>query len=101
MMAALAAYLVGTGAPARRRGESAARALGAQVAALGLSPAQATEAFLFFRQAITRSVSSRLPLRTDHKLQAIRRVEDYFNRAQVVLMDAYARASGSRRRLVK
>jgi len=100
MMAALAEYLAGTGTgvPARRKGESAARALGAEVAALGLSPAQATEAFLFFRQAIARSVSSRLPLRADRKLQSIRRVEDYFNRVQLVLMDAYARGSQPRRR---
>lgn len=96
LMAALASYLAGGGPAARHTAESAARALGAQIAAMGLSPAQATEAFLFFRQAIARSISSRLPLRPERKIQSIRRIEEYFNRVQVVLMDAYGRSAGRR-----
>lgn len=91
LMAALASYLAGGGSAARRQGEVVARALGAQVAALGLSPAQATEAFLYFRQAIIRSVSASLPLRSERKLQSIRRADEYFNRIHAALMVPYGR----------
>ena len=91
LLAALASYLAGGGQTARRQGERAARALGAQVAALGLSPAETTEAFLFFRRAIVRAVSATLPLRPDRKIQSIRRADEYFDRVQAVLMVPYGR----------
>lgn len=98
LMAALAGFLAGAGPPARRNGEAAARTLGAQVAALGLSPADATEAFLFFRQAIVQGVSGKLPLSPDRKLQSIRRIDEFFNRIHLVMMEAHGRgwAAGPR-----
>jgi excisionase family DNA binding protein len=98
LMAGLAAYLAGEGPTARRRGEAAARALGTQIAALGLSAAEATEAFLFFRQAIAQAVSSRFPLHPRRKIQSIRRADEYFNRIQAVLMAAYGRRTNPRGR---
>lgn len=93
-MAALTSYLGGGGEAARARGERAARALGTQVAALGLSAAEATEAFLFFRRVIVRAVSASLPLRADRKLQSIRRADDYFDRMQAIVMAPYGRRAG-------
>ncbi|HEY3247361.1 MAG TPA: helix-turn-helix domain-containing protein [bacterium] len=96
LMAALAAFLARSSPPSRRQGESAARALGAQVAALGLSAADATEAFLYFRRAIAGAVSGRLPLTPDRKLQSVRRIDAFFNRMQLVMMEAYSRGMGKR-----
>lgn len=91
LTAALASFLSGGGQAARRRGERAARALGAQVEALGLSPADATEAFLYFRRAIVGAVSASLPLAADRKLQTLRRADEYFDRIQAALMVPYRR----------
>ncbi len=91
LMTALAGFLSGGSAAARRKGESAARALGAQIAELGLTAAEATEAFLFFRRAIARAVSGPLPLSADRKLRSVRRVDEFLDRIHLVMMGAYGR----------
>lgn len=72
-----------------REGERAARTIGTHVATLGMTPAVATRAFLFYRQMVTDSVSRRLPLSADRKVQSIRRIDAYLNHALLAMMSAY------------
>lgn len=91
LMDGLAGYLAG----GRRQGaylhegERAGRGLGTHVAAIGMTPAAATRAFLFFRKMVTDSVATKLPLSPDRKVQSIRRVDVYLNQVLVQMMDAY------------
>lgn len=100
LMDALAGYLAGG---ARQRGhlaagERAGRELGTRVAALRLSPADATQAFLFFKQIITDAVSMRLPLSPDGKVRSLRRIEAFLNRVLLNMMSAYEHGAGRRGR---
>lgn len=92
LMRALAGYLAG-GRNQRvhlRNGEQAGQALGAQVAALRLTPSAATQAFLFFRGLLTQVVSTRMPLPPDQKVRSIQQIDTFLNRVLVRMMDAYA-----------
>jgi len=94
LMEALAGYLAGGGKQAERlrEGEAAGRALGAQVAALPLSAADATTAFLFFKDIITDAVSMKLPLSPDGKVRSLRRIDAFLNRVLLEMMAAYEQA---------
>lgn len=72
-----------------RQGERLGRTLGLQVAAMPLSPAAATQAFVFFKDAITHGVSTRLPLPAEEKVRSIRRVEAFLDRVLLTMMEAY------------
>lgn len=93
LMDALGGYL--TGGPRRAghlaQGERAARHLGERVAHLRLSPADATQAFLFFKQIITDAVSTKLPLSPDGKVRSLRRLDAFLNRVLLQMMSAYER----------
>ncbi|MGH2349459.1 MAG: MerR family transcriptional regulator [bacterium] len=97
LMDALGGYLLG-GAQQQRHltdGERAGRELGARVTGLHLSPADATEAFLFFKQIIIDSVSIRLPLSPDRKVQSLRRLDAFLDRVLLQMMSAYERPNDS------
>ncbi len=91
LMDALSTYL--SGGRGRRAalaaGEDAGRALGLQVAALRLSPAEATRTFLFFKGSITQSVSSRLPLPSERRVRSIRHIDLFLDRVLVQMMAVY------------
>jgi hypothetical protein len=91
LMDALSAYI--SGGRGRRvalaAGEEAGRALGVQVAALRLSPAEATRTFVFFKGSITQSVSSRLPLPSERRVRSIRYIDLFLDRVLVQMMAAY------------
>ena len=91
LMDALSMYL--SGGRGRRAalaaGEDAGRALGVQVAALRLSPAEATRTFLFFKGSITQSVSSRLPLPSERRVRSIRHIDLFLDRVLVQMMAVY------------
>ena len=91
LMDALSAYL--SGGRGRRAalaaGEDAGRALGQQVAALHLSPAEATRTFVFFKGSITQSVSSRLPLPSERRVRSIRYIDLFLDRVLVQMMAVY------------
>lgn len=91
LMDGLAGYLTGGSRQGAffREGERAGRALGAHVATLGLRPAEATRAFLFFRTMVTDAASRRLPLSPDRKVQSIRRIDAYLNHVLLEVMSAY------------
>lgn len=94
LMDALAGYLAGgqQQRTALRTGENAGRELGRQVAALRLGPAEATRAFLYFKESITQAVSSRLPLPSDRKIRSIRRIERFLDRVLLQMMAVYEQA---------
>lgn len=100
LMDALAGYLRGGAQQSGylAAGERAGRDLGMRVAALRLSPADATQAFLFFKQIITDAVSMRLPLSPDGKVRSLRRIEAFLNRVLLEMMSAYEHGAGGRRR---
>ncbi len=91
LMDALAGYLSGGRGQrvAAQAGEEAGRELGRQVAALSLSSADATRAFLFFKESITRTVSSQLPLPAHRKVQSIRRIELFLDRVLLHMIAAH------------
>lgn len=91
LMDALAGYLTGGVRQGVHlaAGEQAGRELGGRVAALRLSPADATQAFLFFKQIITDAVSMRLPLSPDGKVRSLRRIEAFLNRVLLEMMSAH------------
>ena len=91
LMDALAGYLSGGRGQrvAAQAGEEAGRELGRQVAALRLSSADATRAFLFFKESITRTVSSQLPLPAHRKVQSIRRIELFLDRVLLHMIAAH------------
>lgn len=91
LMDALAAYLSGGRGQrtAVQAGEESGRDLGRQVAALHLSQADAIRAFLFFKESITRSVSSHLPLPSHRKVHSIRRIELFLDRVLLQMIAAY------------
>lgn len=91
LMDALTGYLSGGRGQraALRAGEETGRELGREVAALRLSPADATRAFLFFKESITRAVSSRLPLPSERKVRSIRHIELFLDRVLLQMMAAY------------
>lgn len=93
LMDALAGYLAGGRKQGDylRMGARLGRALGLQVAAMPLTPAAATQAFVFFKDAITHGVSSRLPLSAEEKVRSIRRVEAFLDRVLLKMMEAYER----------
>lgn len=91
LMDALAGYLAG-GSPQSghlAKGERAGRELGARVAGLRLTPADATQAFLFFKQIITDAVSMKLPLSPEGKVRSLRRIDAFLNRVLLQMMTAY------------
>lgn len=95
LMDALSTYL--SGGRGRRAalaaGEDAGRALGLQVAALRLSPAEATRTFLFFKGSITQSVSSRLALPSERRVSSIRHIDLFLDRVLVQMMAVYEQTS--------
>jgi excisionase family DNA binding protein len=94
LMDALAGYLPG-GARQREHlhtGEDAGTELGRRVAALRLSAADATEAFLFFKHIITEAVSTRLPLPPDGKIRSLRRIDTFLNAVLLGMMRGFERA---------
>lgn len=99
LMDALAGYLAGGGQQAGHltRGERAGRELGRRVARLRLSPADTTQAFLFFKQIITDAVSMKLPLSPDGKVRSLRRIEAFLNRVLLQMMAAYEGGGDHRR----
>lgn len=99
LMDALVGYLAGGRKQGDylRMGARLGRALGLQVAAIPLTPAAATQAFVFFKDAITHGVSTRLPLPAEEKVRSIRRVEAFLDRVLLKMMEAYERErTGSR-----
>lgn len=90
LMDGLAGYLTGGSRQGAffRQGERAGRALGTHVAVLGMTPADATRAFLFFRKMVT-DTSRHLPISADRKVQSIRRIDAYLNRVLLEMMSAY------------
>lgn len=93
LMDALAGYLPG-GARQRRHlwaGEEAGAELGRRITALHLSAADATEAFLFFKQIVTEAVSTRLPLSPDGKVRSLRRIDTFLNTVLLGMMRAFER----------
>ncbi|MDQ7819380.1 MAG: helix-turn-helix domain-containing protein [Armatimonadota bacterium] len=94
LMGALAGYLAGGRRQGRalREGEAAGRALGLEVAARGLSPLDAAQAFLFFKEAIVESVATRVPAAAEEKVAALRRIDAFLDRVLVEVMAAYGRA---------
>lgn len=97
LMESLAAYLGGGRRQADhlRAGEDAGRELGAEVAMLRLTPSQATEAFLYFKESITDAVSTRMPLSPDDKVRSIRRIEQFLDHVLLQMMTAYEQRAGS------
>jgi excisionase family DNA binding protein len=95
LMDALAGYLVGGRHrdAALRDGQAAGRALGQEVAARGLSPEDAVQAFVFFKEAIVESVATRLPVGAEEKVAAMRRIDEFLDRVLVEMMAACGRAS--------
>lgn len=96
LMDALAGYLPG-GARQRehlRSGEEAGAELGRRVAALRLSAADATEAFLFFKHIVTEAVRTRLPLPPDGKIRSLRRIDTFLNAVLLGMMRGFERARG-------
>ena len=94
LMDALAGYLPG-GARQRRHlwaGEEAGAELGRRITALHLSAADATEAFLFFKQIVTETVSTRLPLSPDGKVRSLRRIDTFLNTVLLGMMRAFERS---------
>jgi len=93
LMDALSSYLSGGRGrrAALRAGEEAGRELGREVAALRLSAADATRAFLFFKESITQAVSSRLPLPSEGKVRSIRHIERFLDRVLLQMMATYDR----------
>lgn len=91
LMDALVGYLAGGRKQAMhlRGGQRAGRALGVQVAHLGLTPAEATRAFLFFRTTITDAVTTKLPLPPDRRVTSLRRIDAYLNSVLLEMMNAY------------
>lgn len=98
LMDALAAHLAGGRGrgKAMQAGEAAGRELGRQVASLRLSPAEATRAFLFFKQSITHAVSSHLPLPSDRKIRSIRKIELFLDRVLLQLIASSEQGNGHR-----
>ncbi|HXF82788.1 MAG TPA: helix-turn-helix domain-containing protein [bacterium] len=90
LMEALADYLRGGSRqkPALQAGAEAGDLLGRQVARLGLTAAEATEAFLFFKGIITDAVSTRLPLSPEGRLRSIRRIDRFLDRVLLRMMAA-------------
>lgn len=91
LMDGLAGYLTGGSRQGAflRQGERAGRALGTHVAVLGMTPADATRAFLFFRKMVTDTASRHLPISADRKVQSIRRIDAYLNHVLLEMMRAY------------
>lgn len=91
LMDGLAGYLTGGARQGTffQEGERAGRALGTHVASLGLRPAEATRAFVFFRTVVTDAASRRLSLSPDRKVQSIRRIDAYLNHVLLEMMSAY------------
>ncbi len=95
LMDALSTYLSGGRGrhAALATGEDAGRALGVQVAALHLSPAEATRVFLFFKGSITQTVSSRLPLASERRVRSMRYIDLFLDRVLVQMMAVYGPTS--------
>lgn len=95
LMEALGRYLAGGRHRGRalRDGEAAGRALGRVVASRGLSPVDAAQAFVFFKEAIAESVATRLPASADEKVAAMRRIDAFLDRVLVEMMAAYGASS--------
>ncbi len=91
LMDALSTYLSGGRGQraALGAGEAAGRELGRQVAALHLSPAEATRTFLFFKGSITQAVSSRLPMPSERRVRSIGRIGFFLDRVLVQMMAIY------------
>jgi hypothetical protein len=91
LMDALSTYLSGGRGQraAMGAGEAAGRELGRQVAALRLSPAEATRAFLFFKGSITHAVSSRLRLPSERRVRSIGHIGLFLDRVLVQMMTVY------------
>jgi len=94
LMAALVGYLAGG---ARRRahrhaGERTARQLGQTLAARGLTPAQATGAFLHYRDVMTEAATTRLALPPDQQLRSLRQVDAFLNLVLQQVMEAFEQA---------
>jgi hypothetical protein len=91
IMGGLAGYLAGGSrqTASLREGERAGQALGAHVAALGMTPSVATRAFLFFRKMVIDAAAGRLPLSPDRKVQSLKRIDVYLNQVLVEMMRAY------------
>lgn len=91
LMNALTGYLAGG---VRRHihlqnGERAGRRLGTVLAARGLTPAQAAQAFLHFSGGIGDAVTRRLEAPPEHQVRMLRQVDAFLGRVMVRLMDAW------------
>ncbi len=80
-----------------RAGERAGRSLGRTLAARRLSPAQATRAFLHFRDLMTEAVTTRLALPPDQQVRSLRRIDVFLNRAMFQMMEVLQTPSTLRR----
>jgi excisionase family DNA binding protein len=74
-------------------GEGAGRELGRQVAALHLSPAEATRAFLSFKGEVTHAVTSRLAMPSERRVRSMRHVERFLDQVMVEMMAIYEQTS--------
>lgn len=91
LMHALTGYLSGG---VRRReylrdGERAGRALGEALAVLGLTPAQATGAFLHFHDVMTEAVTTKLSLPAPQQVRSLRQIDAFLNRVMLRMMEAF------------
>jgi hypothetical protein len=98
LMRSLSGYLSGG---ARRRshlrvGEGAGRRLGAVLAGQGLTAAQAAQAFLHFRGAVSEAVTTRLALPPEQQLRTLRQIDAFLSRVLVCLLEAVDRSAVTR-----
>jgi excisionase family DNA binding protein len=90
LMNAMLGFLSG-GAHRRRylhQGGRGGELLGQMMAASGLTPAQATQAFLHFRGLMTETVTARLALPLDQQIRSVRQMDTFLSHALLQMLDA-------------
>lgn len=90
LMNAMMGFLAG-GAGGRRylhQGGRGGQLLGQMMAARGLTPAQAAQAFLHFRGVMTETVTTRLALPPDQQVQALRQMDAFLSHVLVQMLEA-------------
>jgi len=91
LMRALAGYLSG-GVERRahlKAAQHSGRVLGRVLAARGLSPMQATRAFLHFRDLITEAVTTKLSIPPADQVRSLRQVNAFLNQVMVRMMEVF------------
>jgi excisionase family DNA binding protein len=95
LVADLGAYLEGREdrTALLNRGRASGAALGRQVARWALTPAEATEIFLYFKQTVTNLLASP-PVGAPHQVEAIRDADVFLGEVLRAMMDAYGEDRG-------